>query len=121
MLSSLGAPARPWHETAARRMPLKRDSHFRIDGPAAGAPTLVFAHGAGAAMDSAWMDEMAAALAACGLRVVRFDFPYMTRRRTSGVRSPPNPLPILCASFREVLSELKADSPLFLAGKSMGG
>jgi predicted alpha/beta-hydrolase family hydrolase len=33
---------------------------------------LLLAHGAGAAMDSRWMDDMAASLGGHGIRVVRF-------------------------------------------------
>ena len=39
--------------------------------------TLILAHGAGAPMDSDWMTGMAERLAARGLNVLRFEFPYM--------------------------------------------
>ncbi|EJT83469.1 hypothetical protein PPS11_35155 [Pseudomonas putida S11] len=41
---------------------------------------LILAHGAGAPMDSGFMDEMAQRLAALGVAVVRFEFPYMAER-----------------------------------------
>ena len=55
--------------------------HFLLDGPKG--QTIVLVHGAGAPMDSPFMDAMAAGLAEGGLRVVRFELPYMRRRRTS--------------------------------------
>lgn len=94
---------------------------FRIDGPAAPAPRLVLAHGAGAPMDSPFMNEVAKGLAGQGVEVVRFEFPYMQRRRREGVRAGPGPLPALCAHFERVLSELSPSSCSFIGGKSMGG
>lgn len=43
--------------------------------------TLILAHGAGAPMDSSFMNDMAARLARHGVNVVRFEFPYMAQRR----------------------------------------
>ena len=45
-------------------------------GPEA-APTLLLAHGAGAPMDSAFMEEIARLLAKRGARTLRFEFAYM--------------------------------------------
>ena len=60
---------------------------FLIEGPETG-PTLLLAHGAGAAMDSPSMTALARAFCALGLRTARFEFPYMAARR-QGVRRPP--------------------------------
>lgn len=92
---------------------------FLIDGPE-DAPTLVLAHGAGAPMDHPWMTRMAGLLAAEGVRTVRFEFPYMAARRTTGKRPGPNPSRVLEASWREVIDELGAQG-LVIGGKSMGG
>jgi predicted alpha/beta-hydrolase family hydrolase len=46
-----------------------------IDGPKSAALTLALAHGAGAPMDSDWMNAVAGAIADTGVRVVRFEFP----------------------------------------------
>ncbi|MHC5072919.1 MAG: alpha/beta family hydrolase, partial [Planctomycetota bacterium] len=62
---------------------------FLIDGPPS-APTVVLAHGAGAPMDSEFMERMAGELAAAELRVVRFEFPYMAARRHTGKKKPPS-------------------------------
>ena len=85
--------------------------------------TLIFAHGAGAPMDSAFMQDMSERLQALGISVVRFEFPYMAQRRLDGVRRPPNQAAVLLEAWRKVYAEVRAKvaGPLVLAGKSMGG
>ena len=85
--------------------------------------TLVMAHGAGAAMDSTFMQSMAERLSDRGVRVVRFEFPYMAARRTDGIRRPPNKQELLLDCWRQVFQQARLDYPGFLAigGKSMGG
>ena len=85
--------------------------------------TLILAHGAGAPMDSAWMNDMAARLAALGVNVLRFEFPYMAQRRVDGVKRPPNPAPKLLECWREVFAEVRRHvaGALAIGGKSMGG
>ncbi|WP_375139131.1 alpha/beta fold hydrolase [Pseudomonas entomophila] len=84
---------------------------------------LVLAHGAGAPMDSPFMDTMARRLAAQGVGVVRFEFPYMAQRRLDGKRRPPNPQKVLLERWREVLVQVRAHlaGPVAIGGKSMGG
>ena len=65
------------------------------DGPDVARATIVLAHGAGAMMDTPFMDAMAAGLADAGLRVVRFEFPYMAKRRNDGKRRAPDRKPVL--------------------------
>ncbi len=89
------------------------------EGPQSG-PTLIFAHGAGAAMDSPVMATLAKGLAVLGLRVVRFEFPYMAARR-EGRRPGPDREPVLLATWRSVIDELGGGAGVFIAGKSMGG
>lgn len=88
-----------------------------IDGPDVG-PTLVLAHGAGAAMDSRGMTDIAARVAARGVRVVRFEFAYMASRRV-GVRKPPPRADTLLDEYRAVLAEI--DGTPVVGGRSMGG
>ncbi|CAI8938486.1 Alpha/beta hydrolase [Pseudomonas sp. IT-P171] len=93
---------------------------------AAAAPsstTLILAHGAGAPMDSAWMNDMAARLAALGVNVLRFEFPYMAQRRVEGGKRPPNPAPKLLECWREVYAvvRLHVTGRVAIGGKSMGG
>lgn len=103
---------------------------FTIPGPAADiaatlfeAPqprhTLVLAHGAGAGRDHPWMRARAGDLAARGVRVITFDFPYITAGR-----KVPDRAPVLLASWRAVAThaaERWPDVPLAIGGKSMGG
>lgn len=89
------------------------------DGPADG-PRLVLAHGAGAPMDSDFMQAMAALLSARGIHVIRFEFAYMAARRSGGGRKPPSRMPQLLEEYRAVLANL-GDGPVFIGGKSMGG
>lgn len=88
-----------------------------VDGPDA-APTLVLAHGAGAAMDSPGMVDITSRIAARGVRVVRFEFAYMASRR-SGVRRPPPRADTLLDEYRAVLAEV-GGRPV-IGGRSMGG
>jgi predicted alpha/beta-hydrolase family hydrolase len=89
-----------------------------VDGPPDASATLLLAHGAGAGMEHEWMATMATLLAAHGLRVVRFEFPYMAARRR-GRRPGPDRMDKLLACYREVFDAQR--SPVVLAGKSMGG
>ena len=94
---------------------------FLFDGPADARATLLLAHGAGAAMDSAAMTAASAALGEAGLRVARFEFGYMAARRTSNARKPPPKAELLMGEYRAAISALKAGGRLIIGGKSMGG
>ncbi len=93
---------------------------YLTDGPSNAPMTIALAHGAGAPMDSDWMNAMTDALVGHGLRVVRFEFPYMVERRESGKKRPPNPQRVLLETWRAVIEDLGADN-LIIGGKSMGG
>ena len=82
--------------------------------------TIALAHGAGAPMDSDWMNTVAAGLGESGFRVVRFEFPYMVERRESGKKRPPNPQHVLLETWRAVVEDLGAHN-LIIGGKSLGG
>jgi uncharacterized protein len=93
-----------------------------FDGPADAPLTVALAHGAGAPMDSGFMNVVARGLAARGLRVARFEFPYMARRREgAGGRGAPDRTPVLEASWLEVIDALGGGRNLVIGGKSMGG
>jgi len=94
---------------------------FLTDGPDAAEQVYVFAHGAGGAMDTPFMTTVARELGERGIRVVRFEFPYMAARRTGGKRGAPDREPVLLKTFREVVAELGGGPRLFIGGKSMGG
>lgn len=89
-------------------------------GPKTAPLTVALAHGAGAPMDSPYMEAFAAGLAARGLRCARFEFPYMAQRREDGKKRPPNPARILLECWRQVIDEIGRDN-LVIGGKSMGG
>lgn len=100
----------------------------RRDGPEDAAITLALAHGAGAGMDSAYMQAMATGLGRSGIRVVRFEFPYMEARRQTGTKRPPDREPKLRATWAQVIEDLRAEATLAgrpgmlaIGGKSMGG
>jgi len=84
-------------------------------------PILVLAHGAGAPMDSPFMAAIAGRLAAAGIRVVRFEFPYMAARRQGGGKRPPDRQPVLLEHWRVVIAALGGPDRLVVGGKSMGG
>ena len=85
--------------------------------------TLILAHGAGAAMDSPFMQAMAERLRQRDIGVLRFEFPYMAARRADAVRRPPNTQTVLLDCWRQAYQLARGKYPGFLAigGKSMGG
>lgn len=83
--------------------------------------TVVLAHGAGAPMDSPFLNEFARGLGERGFRVARFEFPYMRARRQSGPRGAPDREPVLRAAWREVAEGFGGGADLVVGGKSLGG
>lgn len=83
-----------------------------------GRPTVVLAHGAGAGMEHPFMRGAAEGLARLGVRVLRFNFPYMD----AGKKFPDRP-PLAVGTWRSVMEFAAdhADGPLWAAGKSFGG
>lgn len=77
---------------------------------------VVLAHGAGAGKDHPFMTRFAEGLAARGLEVLRFDFPYVTAKRRAPDRGP-----VLEEAIAEVVRGEPTNLPLFVGGKSMGG
>lgn len=86
---------------------------------------LILAHGAGAPMDSPFMELLARQLAEQGVTVFRFEFPYMQKRREDGRKRPPDRAEKLLAAFVDTIGQVRATlSPgqaLYIGGKSMGG
>ena len=83
--------------------------------------SIVLAHGAGAAMDSPFMEQIARALSSDSLRVARFEFPYMQQFRKTRKRSRPDFPSVLEATWLRVVEQLGNPSTLVIGGKSMGG
>lgn len=101
--------------------PSDPSGEFLIDGDANAAATVVLAHGAGAPMDTPFMEAFARGLAAAGLRVVRFEFAFMRARRGEGKRKAPDRAPVLLDAWRSVIAALGDPGALVIGGKSMGG
>lgn len=81
--------------------------------------TLILAHGAGAGQGHPWMRARATELSDRGVRVVTFDFPYITAKR-----KVPDRAPILIAAWKAVVADVAgrfSAQPLAIGGKSMGG
>jgi predicted alpha/beta-hydrolase family hydrolase len=92
-----------------------------VDGADDARDTFLFAHGAGAPMDSTFMARVARALAERGIRVVRFEFPYMARRREGGSRGAPDREPVLRARWLEMVERFGGGARVSVGGKSLGG
>ena len=90
-------------------------------GPTTGPATVLLAHGAGAGIESPFMQQMAEGLAEQGWLVIRFEFPYMAQQRISGRKTPPNKAEILLQCYADQVRALPAEKPLIIGGKSMGG
>ncbi|MCW8969762.1 MAG: alpha/beta hydrolase [Rhodospirillales bacterium] len=95
-------------------------SDYLFDGPDKG-PLFIFAHGAGGPMDSPFMETFAQGLGNKGIRVARFEFPYMAKRRSTGKKRPPDRAPVLQSTWRTVITGLGGPECLVIGGKSMGG
>jgi uncharacterized protein len=89
-----------------------------FDGPTDAAHTIALAHGAGAGVDTPFMDAFAIGLANHGCRVARFEFPYMASYRKTGKRRPPDREPVLRETRLKVVETLGREG-LVIGGKSM--
>lgn len=96
-------------------------NELRVDGPEDAAATFLFAHGAGAPMDSGFMKRVAEGLSGQSIRVVRFEFPYMAKRRTGGGRGAPDREPVLRETWIGMVERFGGGAKVAVGGKSMGG
>lgn len=99
--------------SSSQRVAMQRDNPQ-------GQVRVVFAHGAGAGLQSDFMQFFALGLALNDIEVVRFNFPYWQKFMDSGVRRPPNPMPELEHTMASVVAQFDDGKPLYLLGKSMG-
>ena len=88
---------------------------FLIDGDDSAKRTFIFAHGAGGPMRTPWMTKVAKGLAERGIRVVRFEFPYMEAKKKAPDREP-----VLLEAWRDAI-RAEGGGVTFVGGKSMGG
>jgi predicted alpha/beta-hydrolase family hydrolase len=99
----------------------------KLDGPDDARWTLLLSHGAGASTASSFCDELWGYLLKKGseiggLRVARFDFPYMEKWAITGRRHPPDRMLMLQQAYREAVGALTIEHEhLVIGGKSMGG
>jgi uncharacterized protein len=100
---------------------LTADQGFLHDGPADAADVVLLTHGAGSPMDSPALTAVARGLAAHGLHVVRFELPYMRRRRDTGRAGRPDPPAVLEQAWLDAIGALGGGARLVVGGRSMGG
>lgn len=90
-----------------------------VDAPRGARAALVLAHGAGAGMRHPFLEAFARGLAARGVAVLRFDFPFMA----AGSKRP-DPPAVAQAAVREAVEAARErwpGLPCFAGGKSFGG
>ncbi len=105
------------------RMARSRDwpADWMVDGDPAARPLVILAHGAGAPMDSPFMNKVARGLAERGRCVIRFEFAYMHARRATGARKGPGLAERLTGEYASVIERAGDPGSLVIGGKSMGG
>lgn len=87
--------------------------------PANSSCIMVLAHGAGAGMHHVFMVQLSNALAEKGIATLRFNFPFMEKKKGPADRPPVAHKTIEAAILKT--QELFPVLPLFAAGKSFGG
>jgi len=94
-----------------------------IDGNKEAKTLLILAHGAGSPMDSVFMNTIVKSIIERDILVIRFEFPYMSKRRLEK-NSFPDKVPILCCFYKDIYYKIKKMFPkknIWIGGKSMGG
>ena len=94
-----------------------------INGPKEAKNILLLAHGAGAPMDSVFMNTISGGLNKNGIITIRFEFPYMAKKRL-GKNTFPDKFDELCTFYNKIYLNIKKINPnknIWLGGKSMGG
>lgn len=90
-----------------------------VNKPGGAKALYVLAHGAGAGMRHAFMEDVSGGLAVRGIATLRYEFNYMEQKRRR-----PDPPHLLEARVREAVEAAVKEAkglPLFAGGKSMGG
>ena len=90
-----------------------------LDRPANARALLVFAHGAGAGMEHAFMQEVTDRLVGLGIGVFRFNFPYKEAGRPRP--DPPGRAIKTVVNAVRAAAQAAPGLPLFAGGKSFGG
>ncbi|MRH29701.1 dienelactone hydrolase [Microbacterium sp. SYP-A9085] len=87
-----------------------------VHEPAHPSATVIVAHGAGTRLDHPFLVGFATAVAAAGMRAVRFNFPY-----AQAGRRMPGPAAHAVAAWQAVVDRCRGDVPVHAAGRSYGG
>ncbi len=93
------------------------------NGPKKAEVLVILAHGAGAPMDTEFMDFFAENISKLNVKILRFEFPYMALRRQGHGKRPPNPQKILLSTWRQIIEDCRTNhaGKVVIGGKSMGG
>ena len=94
-----------------------------IDGSKEAKNIFIFAHGAGSNMDSDFMNSVVKYLISNNIMTVRFEFPYMQKKR-NGIKSFPDRIEKLSEYFIYVIQYVKKiflNKNIWIGGKSLGG
>ncbi|WP_233520499.1 alpha/beta family hydrolase [Flocculibacter collagenilyticus] len=113
----------------SEKMSNNQASNLSINLAVKAQANFIFAHGAGADMASDFMEQIAIALQAANINVIRFNFPYMQQRMIDGKKRPPNKAEVLLSAYQAIIDQVQQGEvsgvdkhlPLFVGGKSMGG
>lgn len=90
-------------------------------GPTSAQARLLCAHGAGAGMQTPFLETISALLAERGAATFRFEFAYMAARRESGAKKPPPRAEKLVDEYLSAVAALPKGPRPLIGGKSMGG
>ena len=93
---------------------------LEFDGPKRAPLTIALAPASGQSYQVEFLSYFAKSLGDIGLRVARFDFPYMSDRNTTGRRRSTDSEQVLLDTWRQVIKQLGSEK-LFVGGKSQGG
>ena len=99
---------------------MKQPPKLNIAGPKRAKYCVILTHGAGESSQSNFLSYFADGLVEERYRVIRFDFPYMQERSTTGRKRPPDREEILKETWLTVLDSVN-DNHVVVGGKSMGG
>jgi hypothetical protein len=90
-------------------------------GPPSARARYLFSHGAGAGMETSFMQAIAGLLAERGVATFRFEFAYMAARRETGAKRPPPRAERLVDEYRAAVAAVPKGPRPLIGGKSMGG
>lgn len=90
-------------------------------GPLPAPMRYLFSHGAGAGMETPFMQAIADLLSERSVTTFRFEFAYMAARRETGARKPPPRAERLADEYRAAVAAVPQGARPLIGGKSMGG